>query len=136
MVLHLPTQLLVEKPRSHFRKEFNVGITLLKSLNFSENDVFPRIPIEKDSWHIRTQLNSWCNCLGERKNPISDVIFLRRIKLKKQFSENFISFSFAFWKDRCLRSGAFESLLQERWYIMPGDRKVKNLYLIANSHQQ
>ena len=90
MVLHLPNETLVKKPKNHFRKECNVEITLLKSLKFSEKDVFPRILIEKDSWHIRTQLNSWCNCLGVRKNPISDVIFLRRIKLKRQFSDNFI----------------------------------------------
>ena len=135
MVLHLPSEPLVKKRKNHFRKDFNVEITQLKSLKFSENDVSPRIPIEKDSWHIITQLNSWCTCLGERKNPISDVIFLRRIKLKRQFPDNFI-FSFAFWKDRCLRSGAFKSSLQKMWFIMPGDKKVKKLCLLANSHQQ
>ena len=65
---------------------------------------FHKNPYRKDSWYIKTQLNSWCNCLRERKNPISHEIFLRRNKPKRQFSGNFISSSVVFWKDRCLRS--------------------------------
>ena len=92
LISHLLTQHLMQKPENHFWKEFSVRFTLLKRMKCFEKDVFSRIRTKKANWYIKNQLNNWFNCLGERKNQISDEIFLCRIKLKKQFSQKFLFF--------------------------------------------
>ena len=63
MILHIPNQLNIWSTSLHeavnnIRKQSNLHLTMLKTINRSKNDVSSQIRVKKGGLHLRPQLNN------------------------------------------------------------------------------